>query len=128
MSECWASRSTILPLPSSPHWAPTITVAGIQLSLVALPVDTHVCGVGAGPVLGVADLEAGALEHRLEQPCERAVLVPHVLFQLRARPALGRVVGRAGEPRLDRAFGVGGLEGEHQVAEPKDAARPQKAG
>ena len=24
-----ASRSTTLPLPSSPHWAPTITVAGI---------------------------------------------------------------------------------------------------
>src|SRR5438552_5940936 len=27
-SECSASRSTILPLPSSPHCAPTITVAG----------------------------------------------------------------------------------------------------
>ena len=26
----WASRSTILPLPSSPHWAPTITVAGTR--------------------------------------------------------------------------------------------------
>src|SRR5436190_7825641 len=28
MSELWASRSTILPFPSSPHCAPTITVAG----------------------------------------------------------------------------------------------------
>src|SRR6516162_8011923 len=30
MSEFWASRSTILPLPSSPHCAPTITVPGMS--------------------------------------------------------------------------------------------------
>src|SRR5215217_6076146 len=28
-SACSASRSTTLPLPSSPHWAPTITMPGI---------------------------------------------------------------------------------------------------
>src|SRR5262245_23623880 len=31
MSECWASRSTILPFPSSPHCAPTMTVAGTSV-------------------------------------------------------------------------------------------------
>src|SRR4051812_38006262 len=32
-SACSASRSTTLPLPSSPHWAPTITMPGIAGSL-----------------------------------------------------------------------------------------------
>src|SRR5688572_21347753 len=117
MSECWASRSTILPLPSSPHWAPTITVAGIRLSLVALPVDTHVRSVGGGAVVSVEDLEAGALEGRLEQPRERAVLLPHVLLELRTRPAAGGGLSRAGEPGLDRARCLGRLEGEDEVAQ-----------
>src|SRR5256885_3499177 len=33
MSQSCASRSTILPLPSSPHCAPTMTVAGTPRSL-----------------------------------------------------------------------------------------------
>src|SRR3954454_6005178 len=36
-SECCASRSTILPLPSSPHCAPTITVAGTRRSVTYGP-------------------------------------------------------------------------------------------
>src|SRR6187551_2958587 len=36
MSESCASRSTILPLPSSPHCAPTMTVAGTSWSLPEL--------------------------------------------------------------------------------------------
>src|SRR5712691_267358 len=32
-SESWASRSTIFPLPSSPHCAPTTTVDGTRPSL-----------------------------------------------------------------------------------------------
>ena len=31
-SPCSASRSVILPLPSSPHWAPTITIPGMSWS------------------------------------------------------------------------------------------------
>src|SRR5919201_5768285 len=34
MSARSASRSTILPLPSSPHWAPTITMPGIATQCV----------------------------------------------------------------------------------------------
>src|SRR3982750_3549305 len=33
MSDSWASRSTIFPLPSSPHCAPTTTVEGTLRSL-----------------------------------------------------------------------------------------------
>src|SRR6478735_12152669 len=32
-SACSASRSVILPLPSSPHWAPTMTIPGTVRSL-----------------------------------------------------------------------------------------------
>src|SRR4051812_37788040 len=41
---CSASRSTTLPLPSSPHWAPTTTIPGISLRVYG----------GAGPNLGAA--------------------------------------------------------------------------
>src|SRR3954451_2538174 len=39
-STCSASRSVIFPLPSSPHWAPTMTIPGIALrSLGGAPPD-----------------------------------------------------------------------------------------
>src|SRR3982074_2885931 len=36
-SACSARRSMTLPLPSSPHWAPTITVPGISVESVGRP-------------------------------------------------------------------------------------------
>src|SRR5919204_5538556 len=33
MSACSARRSTTLPLPSSPHWTPTITMPGISVGV-----------------------------------------------------------------------------------------------
>src|SRR3954451_7788394 len=39
-SACSASRSVIFPFPSSPHWAPTMTMPGMSgLSLGSLPPD-----------------------------------------------------------------------------------------
>ncbi len=40
-SPCSASRSVILPLPSSPHWAPTMTIPGIG--------ECSLCGPAAVP-------------------------------------------------------------------------------
>src|SRR5919108_3728675 len=68
-SACSASRSVILPFPSSPHWAPTTTIPAIAGSVYgavavsrrrgALPERVLVrCGVGAGvrPVVMFAAL------------------------------------------------------------------------
>src|SRR3954453_7625000 len=44
-SACSASRSVIFPLPSSPHWAPTMTIPGTGRSLGrAAPDDLPVIG------------------------------------------------------------------------------------
>src|SRR5712691_8729567 len=56
MSESCASRSTILPLPSSPHCAPTMTVAGTRSSLGS----------------GVGSRRRGPLDaHRMAAPAEK---------------------------------------------------------
>src|SRR3954468_14785574 len=55
-SACSASRSVIFPLPSSPHWAPTMTIPGTIGSLGGAPPDL--------PVIGPADRDH--LAHLLE--------------------------------------------------------------
>src|SRR4051794_18042728 len=46
-SACSASRSMTLPLPSSPHWAPTTTVPGIAVQSVGAWGLRHVPAQGA---------------------------------------------------------------------------------
>src|SRR5712691_10700298 len=60
MSESCASRSTILPLPSSPHCAPTMTVAGTAVSLG-----------GALGYRGLRPLDA----HRMAAPAEKGAVI-----------------------------------------------------
>src|SRR3954447_26290033 len=64
-----ASRSVIFPLPSSPHWAPTITVAGIGSSLRGEPGPTADAALGhvavLAPVVAVdRDLAAHLVQAR----------------------------------------------------------------
>src|SRR3954452_16281541 len=63
-SACSASRSVIFPFPSSPHWAPTMTMPGMSgLSLGSPPADDL-------PVIGAVDGDHFA--HLLE-PRHRAL-------------------------------------------------------
>ena len=77
----------------------------------------------------VGDRQARAHDHRLEQPCERRVLVAHVLGDLRAGPALLHV-GRdeLADPRFDAVLGIAGLEAVDDVRQAQHPARAQHAG
>src|SRR3954469_7161586 len=81
MSESCASRSTILPLPSSPHCAPTMTVAGTYVSL--------------GRGLGCRCRAFDPLDpHLMTAPAEERAVVEVELQaagERRAREAFGRV-------------------------------------
>src|SRR5215216_1398451 len=69
MSACSANRSVILPLPSSPHWAPTMTMPAISRSVYgASPVPRAVPGafpecvvVGLGGTRGQDELSLAAV-------------------------------------------------------------------
>src|SRR5689334_18058092 len=50
MSKCWASASTTLPFPSSPHWTPTTTLAFTRGPLAAV-VDRSPLGVAGFDML-----------------------------------------------------------------------------
>src|SRR5690606_26267137 len=60
MSACSQSQSTILPLPSSPHWAPTTTTFAIYVQPPAVSGHQHdkprrkltLAGVSLHPLLG----------------------------------------------------------------------------
>jgi hypothetical protein len=90
---------------------------------------------GAGEVLGedavigidgLGDLEAGPLDHRLEQPGEGRVLVADVLLELAAAPlGLETADGARRAPRLDSLLGVGRLESVDDVRQAEQATRPQ---
>jgi hypothetical protein len=77
-------------------------------------------------VVRLLDLEARALEHRLEQPAERAVLISQVRLELVPRPAELRPRGRGLEPGGDARLGLARVEREDDVAPPEDAARPEE--
>src|SRR3954470_5623882 len=110
MSESCASRSTILPLPSSPHCAPTMTVAGTNRSL----------GGGLG-YRRFRTLDA----YRVPAPAEeRAVIAVELepAGEGRTRIAFGRVeVGALDADRSER--GGAGRDQHHLFAERHDAAR-----
>src|SRR3954454_21769983 len=88
-SACSASRSVIFPFPSSPHWAPTMTMPGMsRLSLGSLATDDLA-------VVGPVDGDHGA--HLLE-PRHRPLgdlLDQRVAVQVRGddHRALGLVAG-----------------------------------
>jgi hypothetical protein len=77
-------------------------------------------GVGGAP-FGLSDPEPGSFEQRLEQPRERAVLLPDVRFELGASPARGCVLGGAGEPGLDCLFRLARIEREDEVTQEEGA-------
>src|SRR3954469_20020337 len=56
-SACSARRSMTLPLPSSPHWAPTITVPGISFESVGGATQRRVAA-GPGPAPPSGALQA----------------------------------------------------------------------
>ena len=70
--------------------------------------------------LGLLDAESGPLDHRLEQPREGAVLVAHVLFELRPGPVLvDPSLGHAREPGLERRGRVARVEPVDDVPQPQ---------
>src|SRR3954462_5349336 len=83
---------------------------------------TDIGGVDPAANVALDDLEACMLEQALVQPGERRVLVPDVRLELAASPALGRSRRSTGEPLLDLAVGVGGLEVVDEITEDEDAA------
>jgi hypothetical protein len=86
----------------------------------------HVCGEHAVfGVLDALDREAAAVDHGLEQPSERGVLVADVLLHVGPAPlALAALpVGRA--PGLEASGRLVGAEVVDHVDEPQHAARPQ---
>src|SRR3712207_1583949 len=74
-----ASRSTTLPLPSSPHWAPTTTMPGIAPPSVRSARGTQV-GLGQG-LAQVGPEERQRVAAHLDQPRHRAR--PDLLGELR---------------------------------------------
>src|SRR3954447_15210525 len=72
-SACSASRSTTFPLPSSPHWAPTMTSPGIGGSSLGSGALAHpeVCAHHQQRVVADLDQAAdGAQPHLLAEPRE----------------------------------------------------------
>src|SRR5689334_2494375 len=64
MSAFSASRSTILPLPSSPHWAPTMTMPGIEKECVRRRRRTRSRDAAPCDVLAVVELARVGAEDR----------------------------------------------------------------
>src|SRR6266702_1603416 len=101
MSESCASRSTILPLPSSPHCAPTMTVAGTRSSLGS----------------GVGSRRRGPLDaHRMAPPAEERGVIKveveqsrecRVALQERELHRVGRAVAVLGKDYLSEALLIG---------------------
>src|SRR5262249_40919957 len=52
MSACSDNQSTILPFPSSPHWAPTTTTLAIRGLFPLLPSYEHDCSGKSSPLSG----------------------------------------------------------------------------
>src|SRR6201991_372867 len=74
-SACSASRSVIFPLPSSPHWAPTITMPGIRQGSVRRRARLAPRGSGPEAIPGeVHELRVLLLERQRDVP-EGAVAV-----------------------------------------------------
>src|SRR5258707_85115 len=87
------------------------------------PLDAGVRGVHVRlAVLRLLNGETGALDHRCEQPAERAVLFAQVRLQLGARPADVCLRRYAGEPGVDDTCRLPRLTGEDEVAQVEHAA------
>src|SRR5215210_6297027 len=135
-SDSCASRSTILPLPSSPHCAPTITVAGMAVSLT----DPAEHGLRRERVLGgreVRELRV-ALEERQLDRVRRAVPVLRedqlrdplavglvavvVLVPVDEADQVGVLLDRARLPQVgeDRPLVVPLLDGARELRERED--------
>src|SRR6202020_2310414 len=81
-SPCSASRSVTLPFPSSPHWAPTITIPGMQPAVYE--------GRGGRPYAAVAWIGAAEADprgdlarHPNDVRSDRTRLKPPVMSQQR---------------------------------------------
>src|SRR5450759_4786604 len=78
-------------------------------------------------VRGVLDAEAGSLDHRLEKPAERRVLLPDMLLELRSSPALLSVKAGAGTPGFEAVLSLGGIEAVHHVPQAEHATWSKNA-
>src|ERR671918_479420 len=97
MSACSAKRSVIFPLPSSPHWAPTMTmpaISGVSLG-AASPVPRGAAALPERIVLGAAGgRRSGGQDELAVAPLvvaeHRQRLAAHLVQPRdRARPDLG---------------------------------------
>src|ERR1700732_1766853 len=66
-SACSASRSVILPLPSSPHWAPTITIPGMPTQVYGGPPARPGASSGGEPARQPRRPELAALVLAIER-------------------------------------------------------------
>lgn len=61
-------------------------------------------------MLYIVNLEACLLEHRFQEPVERAELFPNVRLQLVPRPTESWIIRTSGNPSLDLGLGNPGVE------------------